>query len=50
MEEMSKIPRLPGDGAQDDSHYQEYSRPKQIELNRSSSMNGSSDVALSIEG
>lgn len=50
MEEISKIPRLPGDGAQDDTHFQDDSKAKQVSLNRSPSLHSSSDVTLSIEG
>lgn len=50
MDDISKIPRLPGDGAQDDTNFQETLKTKRLESHRSTSMNGSSDAEQSIEG
>lgn len=50
MDDISKIPRLPGDGAQDDSHFQESSGMKQSGSIYSSPIDGSSDAAKIIQG
>lgn len=50
MDDISKIPRLPGDGAQDETHFHETIETKQMESYRSTSINGSSDAEQSIEG
>lgn len=47
MDDISKIPRLPGDGAQDDTNFQETLKTTQLE---STSINGSSDAEQSSEG
>lgn len=43
MDDISKIPRLPGDGAQDDTQFQETLKTKQFGSYRSTSNNGSSE-------
>lgn len=50
MDDISKIPRLPGDGAQDDTQFEENLEPKQFGSNRSSLSNCSLNGAQSIEG
>lgn len=50
MDDISKMPRLPGDGAQDDTQFQETLKTKELGSYRSTSKNGSSDIAQSIEG
>lgn len=45
MDDISKIPRLPGDGARDDSHFQELSK-----TSHSSPINGSLGSVKSIQG
>lgn len=50
MDDISKIPRLPGDGAQDDTQFKETSDTKQFGSYRSSLNNCSLNAAQSIEG
>lgn len=41
MDDISKIPRLPGDGAQDDTQFQETLKTCQFRSYQSTSNNGS---------
>lgn len=50
MDDISKIPRLPGDGAQDDTQFMDTLETKQFGSYRSTSNNCSLNAEQSIEG
>ena len=50
MDDISKTPRLPGDGAQDDTHFQETSKANKLGSTHSTSIKSFSDATQSIEG